>query len=118
MTKELLFTITRNDFEWQYFRSGGAGGQNQNKVSSGCRCIHKESGARGESREERDQWQNRKNAFERCTKTKTFQVWLKTEIARRTGEEARIKERVERMMMNLKDFKVEYLEDGKVVKVE
>ena len=32
MPKELLFSLTKKDFEIQTFRSGGKGGQNQNKV--------------------------------------------------------------------------------------
>ena len=47
MSRELLFSLTKNDFELQFFRAGGKGGQKQNKTSSGCRIIHKESGAVG-----------------------------------------------------------------------
>jgi protein subunit release factor A len=77
MKKELLFSLTKKDFEIQTFRSGGKGGQNQNKVESGVRIIHKESGAIGESREHRNQLQNRKAAFERLVKSKEFQLWHK-----------------------------------------
>lgn len=77
MSKELLFSVTKNDFEMQVFRAGGKGGQKQNKTSSGVRLIHKESGARGESREERSQIQNKKNAFKRCIETGTFKLWLR-----------------------------------------
>jgi hypothetical protein len=78
MTKkrELLFSITKEDFEVQTFYSGGPGGQNQNKRMTGVRIIHKESGAVGESREERSQLQNRKNALEKLTKTPKFRMWL------------------------------------------
>ncbi len=50
-SKKLLFSITKDDFTVQTFRSGGKGGQNQNKVESGVRIIHPASGAIGESRE-------------------------------------------------------------------
>lgn len=35
MSRQLLFSVTRDDCDWQTFRAGGKGGQNQNKVSSG-----------------------------------------------------------------------------------
>ena len=47
-TREKLFSI--KDFEVQTFRSGGPGGQNQNKRNTGVRIIHKSSGAKEESR--------------------------------------------------------------------
>ena len=65
----------------QFFRAGGKGGQKQNKTSSACRIVHKDSGAVGESREERSQMQNRKIAFERCVQHPLFQSWLKMQTA-------------------------------------
>lgn len=80
MEKELLFSLNKKDFELQFFRAGGKGGQKQNKTSSACRIIHKESGAVGESREERSQHANRKIAFDRLTKSSKFKVWLNMRI--------------------------------------
>ena len=77
MAKQLLFSVTKKDFKVQTFRSGGKGGQNQNKVESGVRIIHPDSGARGESREFRDQPQNRKAAFHRLLKTKEWETWFR-----------------------------------------
>ncbi|HUS50996.1 MAG TPA: hypothetical protein VMZ91_12585, partial [Candidatus Paceibacterota bacterium] len=48
--------------------------------------------------ESRSQHQNKKTAFERCTKTKEFERWLKLEIARRNGALARIDEEVDELM--------------------
>lgn len=83
--RELLFSVTLKDCEVQEFRAGGPGGQKQNKTSSGIRVIHHPSGARGESREQRSQLQNKKAAFTRMTETNKFKIWLNREIAVRDG---------------------------------
>lgn len=77
MKRKLLFSLTKKDFEIQTFRAGGKGGQKQNKTNSGVRIIHRESGAVGESREERSQKQNKDTAFERLVQTKEFKTWHK-----------------------------------------
>jgi len=111
--KELLFSVTIKDCDIQTFRSGGPGGQHQNKTSSGVRVIHRESGAVGESRETRNQHQNKKQAFLRMAETKEFKNWLKMETARKTGAVEAAKGRVEKMM-EPKNLKIEVLnENGK-----
>ena len=86
MDKKLLFSLTKKDFEFETFRSGGKGGQHQNKTESGVRIRHPDSGAVGESREYRSQYQNKKAAFERLIKSKEFQLWHKLKCARLMGE--------------------------------
>jgi len=81
MGKELLFSVTKKDFRIDTFRSGGKGGQNQNKVESGVRITHIESGAVGESRNFRDQPQNKKEALRRLAASKEFQAWHKKKAA-------------------------------------
>jgi protein subunit release factor B len=93
-----LFSINRDQFDLQFFRAGGKGGQKQNKTSSACRIVHKASGAVGECREERSQTQNRKIAFERLVASEIFQKWLKIQTAKATGEMARIEDEVERSL--------------------
>jgi len=76
MKKELLFTVTKKDFDIQTFCSGGPGGQHQNKTDSGVRIIHRESGAVGESRTERSQYQNKQIALKRLSESIKFKLWL------------------------------------------
>ncbi len=84
--KRLLFSVTKHDLIRQTFRSGGKGGQNQNKVESGVRLIHPPSGARGEARDSRDQFINERSAFKRLIDTPEFERWHKAECARRMGQ--------------------------------
>lgn len=75
--KELLFSVTKKDFRWDEFRTGGNGGQAQNKKSVGVRCVHEPSGAVGEGRDSRSKKENTRNAFKRCVNSKEFQNWIK-----------------------------------------
>lgn len=111
MIRKLLFSVTKKDFKVQTFRAGGKGGQKQNKTESGVRIIHKESGAVGESREQRSQVQNKKLAFSRLVDSCTFQTWLKVKASYNAKAEQEIKQKVERDMKT-KNIKIE-IRDGK-----
>src|SRR4030042_4896521 len=95
--KELIFSVTKNDFDVQTFRSGGKGGQHQNKTESGVRIVHRESGAVGEGRTERSQHQNKKYAFRRLVESGKFKVWLKRKIYE-VGNKIKLEEEVEKMV--------------------
>jgi protein subunit release factor A len=69
-----ILSVTIHDCDVQHFRSGGKGGQNQNKRDTGTRVIHRPSGARGEARDERSQLQNKRLAFRRMVQTSAFQL--------------------------------------------
>jgi hypothetical protein len=113
MEKELLFSLTKDNFRFSYSRGTGAGGQKRNKTSSHVRCYHEPSNSAGECDETRSQHQNKQIAFKRCCETKTFQYWCKLEAMRVTGKLLEIEEKVDRMMQ---EVVVEVKENGKWVK--
>lgn len=85
MSRERVLSITKDDFEWEYFRCGGHGGQNVNKVNSGVRVKHAPSGAVEESREARDQLTNRRSAFKKICENEKFKLWLRITAQRISG---------------------------------
>jgi len=97
VARQPAFSVTKDDLEFQTFRSGGPGGQNQNRRDTGVRVIHHASGARGESREHRTQLENRKAALRRMTQTPAFRFWVHQELRRLDGRRT-VEQQVDDMM--------------------
>lgn len=111
---ELAFSVTLKDCTVQTFRSGGKGGQNQNKRDTGVRIIHKASGAVGESRQHRTQLENKRAAFRRMVEHGKFRFWVNAKLLNYD----QVMRDVEEMMKREDDFLIEYRINGRWTPVD
>jgi protein subunit release factor A len=115
MSKELIHSTTKKDFEITFFSGTGAGGQHRNRHMNCVRIRHPESGVIGTGQSERSLEQNKKEAFRSLINNPKFKTWHRLVVAKANlsmGERKKMEEDLEKRvekMMDEKYLKVEYL---------
>jgi len=115
--RELLFSLTKKDFDVQWFSGTGAGGQHRNKHQNCCRLTHIASGARGTGQSNRDRISNQREAFKSLQEHPKFKLWFNQKVMECLSKET-VEEWVQRQM-EPKNLKVEGKnEKGRWMEVE
>lgn len=109
MKKELIFSVTKKDFDIHYFSGTGAGGQHRNRHKNSVRMKHRDSGVSATGQSSKSRRRNLVEAFLGIVKSEEFELWRKRETAMRLHEGISIEEKVKRMM-SPENLKIEVIE--------
>jgi len=88
--EESKLAIPEKDLRFEFYRSGGPGGQNVNKVETAVRVIHVPTGLTVSSQAQRSQAQNREYAV-KLLKAKLFNLMEKEKVSEISGLRTKVK---------------------------
>jgi len=114
--KELLFSITKKDFDISYFSGTGAGGQHRNKHQNCVRLKHRESGLLVTGQSYRERKRNLIQAFNNLINHPKFKVWYTRKVYEMTQGET-LEQKVNSMLLP-ENLKIEYEKCGVWVEEE
>lgn len=115
--RELLFSITKKDFDIHYFSGTGAGGQHRNRHMNSVRLHHRDSGARSTGQSSKSRQSNLTEAFKSIREKVKFKLWYNQKVLEAMGKKT-IEQEV-RESVQPKNLKIEGHDDqGRWVEVD
>ena len=115
--KQLLFSVTKKDFDITFFSGTGAGGQYRNKHQNCVRLKHKATGVITTGQSHRSKVANMREAFQGMVKHPLFRRWLFGKVHKVEEKEKLLHEKVQRMM-SPENLVIEQKVDGKWVPMQ
>ncbi len=78
--RELLFSVTKKDFDIHYFSGTGAGGQHRNRHMNSVRLYHPDSGAKSTGQSSKSRQANLREAFKGIRDNPKFKLWYNRKV--------------------------------------